>query len=176
MQKKLTSIFSALLLVVMMSCGDDDKKSGNSFTYDGKTYEVTQGHIDFDSDNDGESIKYYHSIVLLSKGFDYIGEDIEGSGNVFVMEVRSAGSTIADGTYEFVDVDPAIGDMTETFIYLNYNTELEEGGPDVKTFEDCSAGTLILDKNEGKFSIDINATVNGKELTGHYTGVLSEWE
>src|SRR6056300_1740226 len=92
-----TALFFVLSLT-FISCSDDDEKTGGSFKYDNKTYELGQGELYYYGED--EPGVHIHNVILFSSGVtvDEDGEPTSGIGDYIAFELYSSSATQLDET------------------------------------------------------------------------------
>ncbi len=164
-------------MFLLTGCGKEEKTPDSTFTYDGKTYDLSHGLIMNDTVVSGQI--YLHLVAFFSDGLTihshtYEGKEyldsISGDGDAMVLYMVSDGPDgPADGTYNYSSNVPAKG-VPQIFtwegsFFLGVNGSDEEDGEDY----DMTGGTIKV-KNTGtnQYEFDLNATSDEqKEITAY---------
>ncbi len=153
--------------ILITGCGKDEKTPDSTFTYDGKTYDLSHGFIMNDTVISGQI--YFHLVAILSDGLTmhshtYEGKEyldsVSGNGEALLLYMLSdSPDGPADGTYNYASFDAA-KDVPKTFtwagsFYISIDSDNEDDGEDY----DMTAGTLKV-KNTGsnQYEFDLDAT------------------
>jgi hypothetical protein len=174
MKRKLqNSMFVALVAVSFFSCKDDeeDKKPANQFTYDAQTKSLTTGVIFLDqagTTQQDNSTVYFHEITIISDGLAVVNEDIVGTGDALNIKLVSSTLTLDAGEYNFnavVDTEESM-DFVGGVVAIDYNATNGEG----PAYDGFSAGKVTIAKSGTQYTVDLDATVDGKPLKAHFSG------
>jgi len=183
MNKKFSlSILTILLAVMTMltqGCGKDDKNPKTTFTYDGETYDLTQGVLMNDTIVEGEI--YQHFLLFFSDGFTIHWKDeghtvidsITGKGEalVFILFSSSAGEP-ADGKYDHVVRGKSTTFVPDPFTWYNglafiNFTDTEEGSEGSRI--GLVDGTIEVKKEDtDRFEFKVNTTTEDKKTFSAY--------
>ena len=164
-------------MFLLTGCGKDEKTPDSTFTYDGKTYDLSHGLIMNDTLVSGQV--YLHLVVILSdgltihshsnEGIEYL-DSVSGNGEALVFYMVSDGPNgPADGTYNYAGDDPTKG-APQIFtwdgsFFIGINGSDDEDGEDYE----MTGGTIKV-KNTGtnQYEFDLNATSDEqKEITAY---------
>ncbi len=178
--KTLTALF-VLLMLITTGCGKDNNNPGNTFTYDGKTYDLTQGLIYSDTIVEGQV--YNHLVFFFSDGFTIhykegtnVIDSISGRGEALLFVLFSSSMTIDNGVYYHLPSDkslaivvPDVFTWASGRFFINYS-ETDEGivGED----HDLINGTITTkgtgtDKYEFKLNLIAEDGEEEKEVSGY---------
>jgi len=118
--KALTGIF-VVILIFTTGCGKDDNKTpDNQFTYNGETYDLSQGLIAVDTIVEGQLYGYW--IFFLSDGYTIYWND----QHTMIDSVKGKGEMIQFGMVSENASGPADGNYDHT----NYSKKSLAGVPD----------------------------------------------
>jgi hypothetical protein len=161
---KKAAIYSVLLALVVMvpfsSCKKDEEEKKNELKYDGKTFGLSAGDLDYYGD-------YYSSgffnfdVYLYSNTSDFPGED-----NAVYFELFSSSATeLVAGTYTF----NATSYSSNSFSYGDFVVEKDA----FYEYGEVTAGTVKVGRSGDSYEFTINCdTDTGKKITGYYKGPL----
>jgi len=158
-----------LSFLLFSNCKKDDQE--NCFTYDGKTYTVAGGMLNYDGP--GMSGGYNYVLTLYSSGLTYDAskQNISGSGELLFFLISSYTSDFQSKayTYNITNIPSAPG--TYEGCWLKHNL--------ITSANSCSnielyTGTLnIVDTGSSVYSINLNIkTRDGKSINGYYKGPI----
>jgi hypothetical protein len=158
------SVLTIAAMLTFVSCDNDDS-SGNSFTYDGTTYQITDGYLAYRGETNGS---YKFLIAGVSPSIDY--EALTGTGELFLIDIYTPSTKLVAGTYTYLQGggDPhTFGNLT---ILLNFEMEIDEG--DIYMAE---AGTVtITEVSYCTISLNFEVTFDdGKTATGTWSGPVT---
>ncbi len=162
--------FSSLLF---FACDDDDNglaKKGNHFSYDGKTYELSQGMLINFGQWWGEG--YNFDLILLSDGITLNVQALQASGTgdgMYFEFFSPSASELAPGTYRF---DPDDSGRPNSFydadLFINYNMTTDTG---LEVY--IEGGSVEVEKSGQEYMLTFDVTTEaGKPVTGYYRGVI----
>lgn len=168
---KLRVLFMLLLAVAMtsVSCNkdDDDNGSGDSFTYNGTTYDLSQGYIISYGNNGNESFDF--DVVLVSEGLVLDADgDFSGTGDYVLLDLNTNSSAgLVDGTYTYDEDEEDRDSFILTFgdAGINFNPASGSG-----TLLEANAGTVTVDGDEITFDLTIPG---GQKIEGSFEGMLT---
>jgi len=167
MNKNLLKLAVVLLLVslVFTGCKKDDESSSNSFSYNGKSYELTQGFL-VNYGSVSKSTVYNFDLYLLTSGINV--ETGTGTGSYLYFEMFTDSSTgLGDGTYDYTDTYASLT-FDYAKIYIDYNIETQSG-----SYAYIYDGTVTISKSGSTYTITIDCVdTNNKTIKGSYTGTL----
>ncbi len=162
----------SLLFLALTACkkedGGDDPT--NHFRYNGKTYELSHGVLEYYGQWGGDG--YNFDVNLLSEGFTYTGDDLSGTGHIVYFEMFSSSSgSLASGTYVFdAEYDQIPGTWTTANFGISVNVETYSG-----TFISVSKGTVKVSRDGSKYIFDFSFTTgDNKTISGYYKGTLDQ--
>lgn len=172
MNKNLFKIAIIILSVITFTgCSDDDDDNAKgTFTYNGTTYELSNGVIE--SYGSITKSSYHLDLTLYSSGLNY--EKGTGTGNALYFEIfSSSNSDLVAGTYAY---DPEWTGEPLTFdfgaAYINFNITSESGTQVI-----INEGTVTISKSGSTYTITVNCKdANDNSITGSYTGSLKYYE
>lgn len=164
-----------------VSCSDDDDDNGNGhadgnhFTYDGNTYELSQGLLVYYGQWDGEGFNF--DVDLYSEGIVFPDDEEEwasGSGyNIYFELFSPDADDLKPGTYEFDEEgtqDPFTFNWADFSIDLNFD---DQSG----TFIDIIGGTVEVAKSGSNYILTIEVIAeDNKPVTGYYNGPLMRFD
>lgn len=162
----------AMIGLLALSCNDDDDDNtpSNQFTYDGTTYELSQGLLEEYGDNGNGSFDF--DVTLLTSGINFNNTTGEatGEGSGVYLDLNSPSEEgLVNGTYTFGDERDAFI-MVDAEIVTDY--DFEAGTGQIISVVD---GTVELTEDEGVYSISFELTASNNEtITGTYNGELRE--
>jgi hypothetical protein len=146
---------------------DSNGGSAGSFTYDGTTYQVSQGWLEYVGTEDGP---HNFEFTMASSGVDIVA--MTGIGDAVLIDFMSSTSPIAEGTYTFHGSGPPYAPNTfiDLWVIINFNLETDVG--DIYMAE---AGTVtITEVGDSTISLDFEVTLdNGKTATGTWSGSVT---
>ena len=157
----LVSVFAVAVMLTFVSC-DNDGSSGNSFTYDGTTYQISEGYLAYRGETNGS---YRFLIVGVSSPIDY--EAMTGTGELFLIDIFTPSAKLVAGTYTYLQGAGDPYTFSGLTILLNFEMEIDEG--DVYMAE---AGTVtITEVSYCTLSLNFEVTLDdGKTATGTWSG------
>ena len=159
----LVSVLVVATTITFISC-DNDGSSGNSFTYDETTYQLSEGYLAYRGETNGS---YRFLIVGVSSPIDY--EAMTGTGELFLITLYTPSTKLVTGTYTYLPgSDPYT--FSSLTILLNFEMETDEG--DVYVAE---AGTVtITEVSYCTISLNFEVTLDdGKTATGTWSGPVT---
>ncbi len=173
-----TLIKLSVLLLILATTGckkdkDDDKSPANYFTYDGTTYELSQGFLE----NYGQwelDEGFNLDVTMVSKGLTAVetgGEltTFSGTGDAVVFEMysTSAGELVAgDYVYGEDSFDPGTFEFGALMIGFTGPDQFGEGVY-------FTGGTVNVKKSGSQYEISFDCTApSGKKATGYFKGNL----
>jgi hypothetical protein len=171
--KLITLIFIIVLGTFTTSCDNDDDAVApaaivNEFTYDGTTYSLSQGILEYYGDNGNGS--YDFDISLFSDGFtiDLVNGEFTGRGDGVYLDLNSDNmADLSDGTYIF-DINRDAYVISAAGIYIDFDAQSQTGTPIT-----ASSGEVILTKSGDEYTVNFDLfTASGAAVTGQYTGTL----
>ena len=146
---------------------DSNGGSAGSFTYDGTTYQVSQGWLEYVGTDDGP---HNFEFNMASSGVDIVA--MTGIGDAVLIDFMSSTSPIAEGTYTFHGSGPPYAPNTflDLWVIINFNLETDVG--DIYMAE---AGTVtITEVSDSTISLDFEVTLDdGKTATGTWSGSVT---
>lgn len=149
----------------------------NFLTYDGVTYPLAGGFLDYYGKWYTEMPSYNFDLTLYSSGLTWV-EQIEyftGTGHAMYFEMFTTSQTnLASGVYSY--------DFWETyeantfdygFFLLNFNAEQQTAEVD----SDITGGTITVVTSGNDYQITVDCTDSfDKSLTAYYEGTLSIYD
>ncbi|MFT5926202.1 MAG: hypothetical protein ACI9WL_000947 [Rubritalea sp.] len=174
--KLITLIFIIVLGTFTTSCDNDDDAAAavpvaivNEFTYEGTSYNLSQGILEDYGDNGNGS--YDFDISLFSDDFtiDLVNDEITGRGEAVYLDLNSDNmADLSDGTYVF-DINRDAFVISVAGIFLDYDIQAQNG-----TAVQASSGEVILTKSGDEYTISFDlSTATGDAIIGQYKGTLS---
>ena len=168
---KKAGLYPFLLLLGMSlliaSCGSDDDDS-NSFTFDGMTYSLTTGVIEYYGENFDGSHDY--DVTLLGDGFSIGNSEVSGTGDLVYLDLNtSSNGGLESGTYSWSANRAPLTIVSGSAAALNFNTETLTGTPITIT-----GGSITVDVNGAEVTITMSLEAGSQLLTGTYTGPLQD--
>jgi len=174
--------FLFLAGIFILSCNkddDDDNAPKNNVSFDGETYELSSGFLEFYGQNDDNSADF--DVILASSEivYDETEDEFTGTGEAVYLDLNSPSLTeLAAGTYSYDGLyysDPEAIRQPNTFVdaglFLNYNVATENGA--IYYSDENSTGTVVVAKSGSTYTITFNFTVDeGKEVRGKFEGPL----
>ena len=146
---------------------DSNGGSAGSFTYDGTTYQVSQGWLEYVGTEDGP---HNFEFNMASSGVDIVA--MTGIGDAVLIDFMSSTSPIAEGIYTFHGSGaPYVPDtFVDLWVIINYNLET-----DVGVMYMAVAGTVtITEVADSTISLDFDVTLDdGKTATGTWSGSVT---
>jgi hypothetical protein len=149
------------LIISFSACKkDEEKPKENELSYDGKTFGLSIGDLDYWGD-------YYNSgyfnfdVYLYSNTSDFPGQD-----NYIYFEFFSSSPTeLVLGTYTF----NATSYAPKTFSYGEFEVEKDA----FSAYGEITAGTVKVAKSGTNYEFTINCdTDTGKKIIGYYKGPM----
>ena len=198
--KTLKYLAVVCFLSIFVACSSDDDNNNNddgpaamgTFTYNGKTYQLTTGVIE----NEGEGYGDYDSIeYLISFTTSELGKDDEGdfypTDDKFSIIDFSLFSENGEkpkvGTYHF-DSDNNV-DFTFDYVTALINVEvdwdevdpgaidLDDPNVSIEDLTSAKSGTIEIHESGETYDIDFEFTMyNNKKIKGNYTGDLHMYD
>lgn len=150
-----------VLMISFSACKkDEEKPKENELSYDGKTFGLSVGDLDYYGD-------YYSSgyfnfdVYLYSNTSDFPGQD-----NYIYFELFSSSATeLVLGTYTFNGTDY----VANSFSYGEFNVEKDS----FSAYGEITAGTVKVAKSGTNYEFTINCdTDTGKKIIGYYKGPM----
>jgi hypothetical protein len=180
MKKSIFKIMLGLFIIgtLFVSCTSDDDSSStgdNKITVDGKSYELSNGSLEYYGISYMDSSNYNFDVLLYS-GFTYNAatEDYSGIGNYIYFELFSSSATeLVAGNYSYNASSYAANTFDDGYIEINYNiaTETNDLG------EEITAGTVNVKKSGNEYEISFDGTTgSGKKITAFYKGSLNYFD
>lgn len=148
------------LIISFSSCKKDEEEKKNELKYDGKTFGISTGDLDFYGDF-YDSGSFNFDLLLYSNTSDFPDED-----NYIYFEFFSSSATeLVSGTYTF----NATSYAAKTFSYADFY--IEKGS--FWASGEVTGGTVKVAKSGTSYEFTINCdTDTGKKITGYYKGPL----
>ena len=172
MKTRVFVLFILLIPSVLFFLGgncDSNGGSAASFTYDGTTYEVSQGwlkYVETAEEDDPHTFEFY----MACSGLDIVAWT--GIGDAVLINFMSSTSPIAEGTYTYHGTGPPYAPNTfiDLWVMINFNIETDVG--DLYMAE---AGTVTITEVSGStISLDFEVTLDdGKTATGTWSGSVT---
>jgi hypothetical protein len=181
-KKSFFKVTAGVLLGIMLlvsGCGKDDNNPKNNFTYDDKTYDLSQGLILSDTLVTGQV--YSHYILLFSDGFTIhlkegssVVDSITGRGEAIIFALFSAKPTPEDGKYTHLPSDKSLTVVPDVFtwaggrLFIDYS-ETDEDEDYLGNRYDMVSGTIeVKAEGSGKYEFKINTlSEEEKPITGY---------
>jgi hypothetical protein len=168
----------SVLLLILATTGckkdkDDDKSPTNYFTYDGATYELSQGFLE-NYGQWGMDEGFNLDVTLVSKGLTAVeagGEltSLSGTGDVVFFELYSTtgGELVADDyVYDIDSFEPGTFEFGGLMIGFTGPDQFGQGVY-------FTAGTVKIKKSGSQYEISFDCTTTpGKNATGYFKGNL----
>ncbi len=169
--------FVMLAVLASAGCKKDDTTPKSTITYDGKTYDITQGIMFYDTIVKNEVYGYY--FLYLSDGFNVYWNDkndnidsITGTGEALELYLASSTSIDpADGTYNHavskksLTETPAVSTW-EGGAFIEYEIDGENG--EENSFELISGTIDVKKTGTDQYEMKFNTTAETqKALTGY---------
>jgi len=173
-----------MLVLFGVSCSDSSSSStdapadGNSFQYDGSTFELGAGFlIDYGAWTENS---FNFDLILLGEGmqFDFDNDTGSGTGPVLYFELFSESeSTLASGRYTFNEDWETYGQAgTFSFAWMVENLDLSDDDQDIEP-NFFSGGTMDVERNGSNFVITFSGTMESEnEISGAFSGTLEIFE
>lgn len=161
---KKTGGFLLLLAVVVMvsfsSCKKDEEEKKNEIKYDGKTFDLSTGELDYYGDY-YDSGAFNFDILLSSDTVEFSDQE-----NYIYFELFTSSSTdLLPGTYTF----NATSMSPSTFDYGSF--ALKKGS--YREIGEITGGTVKVSKSGTNYEITIDCDAStGKKITGYFKGPL----
>ncbi|WP_420318839.1 hypothetical protein [Ekhidna sp.] len=175
--KKLLLIPLLALLIVMVSCGDDDGDSvstNGQLSFDGETATLTHAYIEDYGENGNGSFDV--DITLTSKAVDFNADNISNVSVVYLDLNTSQQNVLEAGTYTYSDGERDEFVMVDGFVAINASFDSEGNLTQGKAF-DVAGGTVTVSVSSGVYSISFTLTGdNDERATGSFTGTLTPVE
>jgi hypothetical protein len=147
---------------------DGNGGDGSSFTYDGTTYQVSQGWLEYVGTGDGP---HNFEFNMASSGVDIVA--MTGIGDAVLIDIMSSTSPIAEGTYTYHGSGPPYAPNTfvDLWVIINHNLETDEGDH----LGMAEAGTVtITEVSDSTISLNFDVTLDdGKTATGTWSGSVT---
>ncbi|BAV07845.1 hypothetical protein SAMN05421788_103190 [Filimonas lacunae] len=159
--KSLALIALSVFTFAACSKKDDAPANSGSFTYDSKSYGLTNGYF-LNWGTDGGELE------LISASYETLISNPTGTYNA--IDVDFVDSTIQVGTFTYKYKYDETFDKTKNFTsgtaYINVSANGSSGGVNF-----VEGSTVIVTKNGDGYSVSIDAKLeDGKTLTGTYSG------
>ena len=162
------SLFGLLLLFV--SCGDDDSDSGpslevnNTITIGSEVYDISNGaYIDFGVTEEVYEASFAISDATLTPNTSSFSFSTSAD-IVIIFSLASTGSSLAEGTYTEGDILNPEGN-----VYFEPNVQVDGSVIAV------TGGTIQLEGSAPNFTIALNLNLStGESLTGGYIGTFMD--
>lgn len=150
-------------------------ESTNYISYNGVTYDLGGGYLDYYGQWGGTSHNY--DLILYSSGLTWV-EQIEyftGAGHVMYFEMFTSSQTnLGSGvyTYDYWETYEA-NTFDYGFFMLNFNADQETAEVD----SDITAGTVTVVSSGNNYQITVDCTDSlDKSLTAYYEGTLNVYD
>lgn len=177
----LLAAFVTPLFFVSCSSDDDDDDNGNGhvegnhFTYDGNTYDLSQGLLIYYGQWYGDGFNF--DVDLYSDGIEFPEDEEEwasGSGyNIYFEFFSPEESDLIPGTYVFDEEetgDPYTFHFADFSIDINFD---DYSG----TFIEIIGGTVEVAKSGSNYILTIEVIAeDNKPVTGYYNGPLMRFD
>jgi len=172
MKKLLT--FKVVLIVLaflVFSCKDKDPVAKkNAFTYDGVTYDLSNGWL-LGYGANADSVSSDYDITLYSSGLsiDSLG-DFTGTGHMVYLDLNVSGTgSFVPGTFTWSDTRSA-----NTIVYGDFTLDIDTGAVTSGTSGSFNGGTVTVEVSGSTYTVDFKMTMaNGKTVEGYYSGPLT---
>ena len=149
-----------VLMISISACKKEEEPRQNELNYDGKTFGLSTGDLDFYGDYYASGF-FNFDVLLYSNTSDFPDED-----NYIYFELFSSSATgLVSGTYTFNETSYA----ANTFSYADFY--FEKGS--FSAYGEVTSGTVKVAKSGASYEFTINCdTDTGKKITGYYKGSL----
>lgn len=172
MKTLFTFLFATLILLGCKK--DDDVAPGNSFSFNGQNFEISQAIL-FDRGLVGTGLGHWMELFVLSSGIkvhdasgDY--DSTSGNGQFLYFEIFSpSGGALAEGSYVF---DPRGTYKSNTFDFsiAIFNSNLSKAA---KESSEITAGKVTVTKQGTDYRIIFDCAIaDGTRISGTYKGPL----
>lgn len=199
--KKLKFLALVCFLAVFTACSSDDDNNNdndgpagmNSFTYNGKTYQLSSGIIEKEDEgdySDDGSTEFYLSLTTSELSEDEDGElytsDDEFSIISFNLFSKGTGD-IEPGVYHFNDDYNIEFTFDDGIALLDVEVDWDEVDPGIIDLDDpnvswgailgIDSGEIEVHESGSTYDIDFEFTmINNKKIKGNYTGSLEFYD
>ena len=166
--KKLWSLSVLLIPIIVLllftaGCPPIDTTGSGSFMYDGTTYSLTNGALEYCGVGDFD-------LVLASSGLN--AALWEGTGDVVWFDLVSPSTIGKPGRYDWAGTDGFL--LWAGGINFNFNADTDTGTRlDADSFRAASEDHVTISVQGRTYDIEFSVTfMDGTVLTGSYTGPL----
>ena len=165
------------LTLVFTSCNSDENTENEETTIENIINiddEETELNFAFKRDYNN-----YYEIIISDK--DFLTETFSEEATLVGFLINSEDLIIKEGTFTF-SLDSASDYNPEIHYFDNYagsNLNFENGDAITTSdtfFENASEGEVSVTKNNDVYDIVFNFTLDDKNITGSYTGIISDIE
>jgi len=155
---------ASFVIFTIASCKKDKNDPKDQFTYDGETFELTQGYIEDYGDNGNGS--YDFDITLVSNDINFIQET--GIGHLVYLDLNTSNEFgLVEGTYNFSEEREAFT-LVDGIIAISFDLDTETG-----ELYNAISGTVIIEIDGNETKIEFNLVMaNNKNVSGEFKGVL----
>jgi len=168
----IASLIASVFL--LNSCDKDDVRAGsgssNYFSYDGKTYNLDKGFLEYYGDNENGS--YDFDVFLVSDSINYSIPDEEyfGVGNVVILDLNTSSARgLDEGTYKFSNERDTFS-LVDGLVGIKVDAYTEEG----EELVEIAAGEVdvSISGNNTTLDFDLTTTTN-KRVRGKFIKELT---
>ena len=165
-KERLCLALSALLMVILSACSDDDSnKNEKYFTLDEVKRPLSEAILYYGAEPLGESTNYLNRLLLINNGFEVVmtdggGTEIDGVGDVVLLEMICSSQKLEGGTYTFTnDESVSQHDFIGGKVHLDFDSD-SEGAEGYEftagTYAVTQKGTTYKVMLEGVIDADLN--------------------
>lgn len=169
----LNLLLTLSFFLLLVSCEKDEQtKHAGVFSYNSKNFKLHHGFIkDYGVNWDNTARDY--DVFLFSEGITLneseVGSLFVGTGDGINLEFNSPSiEELSSGSYHWDYFSSEANTLIFGRVFLNFNATSHASGQ----FIDATDGTARIQINGNSYTINFTLEIDGKTLTGSYSGKL----